>query len=122
MQQGHLVPDDIVIDIMMKATKGKNRILLDGYPRTIEQATFVEKKISIDTVIALDIPHQTIIDRISKRWVHATSGRTYAYDYNPPKVQGRDDVTNEDLTQRDDDKPETVRTRLLSYLGMLRQI
>ncbi len=69
----------------------------------------------VHAVILLDIPHQTIIDRLSNRWVHAASGRTYAYDYNPPQRHGLDDVTGEPLTQRDDDKPETIRNRLIAF-------
>ena len=112
---GGLVPDKIVLDILVSSLKGKSSVLLDGFPRTIEQAKFVVENIHIDVVLALDIPHDVIIERISNRWIHAPSGRTYALDYNPPKRNGFDDITGEALTQRDDDKPETVRKRLDTY-------
>jgi hypothetical protein len=64
-----------------------------SFPRTIPQAEALEKHLKIDVVVNLDIPDQTIIERISNRWIHAASGRTYAYDYNPPKKHGVDDVT-----------------------------
>jgi len=118
MQQGGLVPDKIVVDILLNAIKGKDKILLDGFPRTLSQAKLISTVINIDVVIALDIPDQVIIDRISNRLVHSPSGRTYSYDYNPPVVKGFDDVTGEPLTQRDDDKPETVQRRLSNYAAM----
>ena len=81
----------------------------------LEQAHQLLKLLDIGIVINLVIPHQTIIDRISNRWIHVPSGRTYAYDYNPPKTTGLDDITGEPLSQRDDDKPEAVGTRLQTY-------
>lgn len=69
----------------------------------------------VDLVVELDIPNDTIVDRIAERWVHPASGRVYNLSYNPPKVPGKDDITGEDLIQRDDDKPETVRKRLEAY-------
>jgi len=105
---------DLVVEEL--ASKGHMpRLLLDGFPRTIPQAIALEQHVKIDTVIDLEIPDQTIIERISNRWIHAASGRTYAYDYNPPKVKGVDDVTGEKLVQREDDKAETVKARLDQY-------
>ena len=74
-----------------------------------------ESPIKIDAVIALNIPHSVIVERISNRWVHAPSGRTYAYDYNPPRQKGLDDVTGEALVQRPDDTPSAVQERLDKY-------
>ena len=73
------------------------------------------KHITVDMALNLDVPTETIVERISNRWLHPGSGRVYAYDYNPPKVEGKDDETGEDLIQRDDDKADAVRTRLATY-------
>lgn len=116
--QGALVPDNVILDLVVAELASKGhvpRLLLDGFPRTIPQALALEPHVSIDVVIDLDIPDQTIIERISNRWIHAASGRTYAYDYNPPKQKGVDDVTGEPLVQREDDKEETVKARLEQY-------
>lgn len=114
INEGKLVPDDLVIGLIQQLKTDKS-LLLDGFPRTLHQAFSLGNVMTIDSVIALDIPHETIINRLSNRWVHAPSGRTYANDYNPPKVSGIDDVTGEKLTQREDDKPDTIRTRLENY-------
>lgn len=119
MDKGELVPDKLMIDLVMEdATpqleEGKS-LLLDGFPRTITQAVALENYINVDMVVNLDIPTETIVDRISDRWIHPASGRVYSYSYKPPKVTGKDDVTGEPLEQRDDDKPESVRKRLESY-------
>lgn len=91
MQAGKLVPDDVVLTILKnevgEATKGKS-VLLDGFPRTTHQASKLGEFFKIDAVISLDIPHQVIVDRLSQRWIHQASSRTYSYDYNPPKVKG----------------------------------
>lgn len=116
MDQGLLVPDEIVIDVLLSACNPKSSYLFDGFPRTINQAKILmSKSISIAAVIKLDIPHDTIIKRLSDRWAHLPSGRTYAYDFNPPKVHGRDDETGDLLVQRDDDKPEAIQRRLQEY-------
>ncbi|CAE7918494.1 Ak3, partial [Symbiodinium necroappetens] len=91
------------------------RVLLDGFPRTRVQAEALEKRKKVDLVLNLAVPTEEIVKRITSRWIHPSSGRTYAYDYNPPKVPGKDDVTGEPLVQRDDDKPEAVRARLQDY-------
>merc|ERR1712014_258471 len=69
----------------------------------------------VDVALNLAVPSEEIVKRASARWLHPASGRTYAYDYNPPKVEGKDDETGEPLIQRDDDKPEAVRKRLQGY-------
>mmetsp|Transcript_35952 Transcript_35952/g.115178 ORF Transcript_35952/g.115178 Transcript_35952/m.115178 type:complete len:231 (+) Transcript_35952:253-945(+) len=112
LKAGALVPDEIVLDLV-KQEATKERLLLDGFPRTVSQAKALD--VTVDVAVKLDVPFQVIIDRLSNRWIHAPSGRTYAYDFNPPKVDGRDDLTGEPLAQRDDDKPDTVRTRLETY-------
>jgi len=119
MEQGRLVPDKLMIDLVMDdATpyleQGKS-LLLDGFPRTLEQAVALDKTVDVDLVINLDIPTDTIVGRIADRWIHAPSGRIYSYLYNPPKDHGLDDITGEPLVQREDDKPEFVRRRLDQY-------
>lgn len=116
MAKGGLVSNEIVLELLLDRSKHSTKnLLIDGFPRSVEQAQLLAKQLKIGAVIALDIPHSVIIERISNRWVHAPSGRTYAYDYNPPKVNGLDDVTNEPLVQRPDDKPEAVKERLDKY-------
>ena len=119
MERGALVPDELMIELLMAdATpyleEGKS-LLLDGFPRNLPQAKALEDVAHIDYVVNLDIPTETIVERIADRWIHAPSGRIYSYSYKPPKRDGYDDVTGEPLTQRQDDKPESVRTRLAAY-------
>lgn len=123
MNQGKLVPDDLVVDMLKKTVKNDSpgvsgRLLLDGFPRNIEQAKSLESVVHIHQVIHLDIPHAEILRRLSQRWVHAPSGRVYNLEYNPPISEGLDDVTKEPLTQRDDDKPEFIQKRLDDYEAM----
>lgn len=119
MDKGGLVPDDVMIRLVMedseKALESGKSLLLDGFPRTMEQAKALDEKIDVEIVVDLNIPTETIVERIADRWIHPASGRVYNYSYNPPKVHGKDDETGEDLVQREDDKPETVRMRLEAY-------
>ncbi len=119
MDAGGLVSDDIIIGLVKEritqpdAAKG---FLFDGFPRTIPQAEAMKAAgVKIDFVLEIDVPDSSIIDRMSGRRVHVASGRTYHVTFNPPKVAGKDDVTGEDLIQREDDKEETVRKRLEVY-------
>ena len=119
MDAGGLVPDDIIIGLVKDrltqpdCSKG---YLFDGFPRTIPQAQAMKDAgVPIDYVLEIDVPFDAIIDRMSGRRVHPASGRTYHIKFNPPKVAGKDDVTGDDLIQRDDDKEETVRKRLQVY-------
>ncbi|XP_071396886.1 GTP:AMP phosphotransferase AK3, mitochondrial isoform X2 [Centroberyx affinis] len=86
-----------------------------GFPRTVSQAESLDEVYTVDTVINLDVPFQTIKQRLTSRWTHLPSGRVYNIDFNPPKVAGLDDVTGEPLAQRDDDTPYTVTRRLKAY-------
>ncbi|NXW81871.1 KAD4 kinase, partial [Alopecoenas beccarii] len=86
-----------------------------GFPRTLGQAEALDRICDLDLVISLNIPFETLKDRLSARWVHPGSGRVYNMDFNPPQVQGIDDLTGEPLVQRDDDKPEAVAARLRKY-------
>ena len=123
MNQGKLVPDQLILDMMQVRLKEKdcnNGYILDGFPRTIPQANgldFLLKKIKqeLDKVILLNVPDNIIIDRITGRRLHPDSGRIYHIKYNPPKNIGLDDITNEKLTIRKDDQPETVKKRLMIY-------
>lgn len=119
MDSGGLVPDAVIIGMVkerLKEADCQNGYLFDGFPRTIPQAEAMKDAgVPIDFVLEIDVPDQDIIDRMAGRRVHLASGRTYHIAYNPPKVAGKDDVTGEDLIQRDDDKEETVRKRLEIY-------
>merc|ERR1712151_463329 len=117
MDSGALVSDELIIDTVLQEISGlkTDRVLLDGFPRTSLQAETLAKHLEVDAALNLAVPYEEIVKRISSRWVHPASGRTYAYDYNPPKVEGKDDETGEELVQRDDDKPEAVRQRLQGY-------
>mmetsp|Transcript_38991 Transcript_38991/g.81607 ORF Transcript_38991/g.81607 Transcript_38991/m.81607 type:complete len:276 (-) Transcript_38991:283-1110(-) len=119
MDAGALVPDNIMIEMVMsdavEALKSGQSLLLDGFPRTMEQAAALDIELDVDLVINLCIPNETIIERISDRWIHPSSGRVYSYSYKPPKVKGVDDETGESLVQREDDKPESVLKRLQKY-------
>ena len=119
MDAGKLVTDEIIIGLVkdrIAEDDCKNGFLLDGFPRTIPQAEAVTAAgIEIDACIEIDVPDEEIVKRMSGRRVHQDSGRTYHIVYNPPKVEGKDDETGEDLVQRDDDKEDVVKERLAVY-------
>ena len=119
MDSGGLVPDDVIIGLVKERIKEadcEKGFLFDGFPRTIPQADALkEAGVAIDAVVDIDVPDEEIIKRMSGRRVHLASGRTYHIIFNPPKEEGKDDVTGEDLIQRDDDQKETVRKRLDVY-------
>ncbi|WP_104047566.1 adenylate kinase [Vibrio jasicida] len=116
---GQLVSDEIILGLIKEriaqddCAKG---FLLDGFPRTIPQADGLKAMgVDVDYVIEFDVADSVIVERMAGRRAHLPSGRTYHVVYNPPKVEGKDDVTGEDLVVRDDDKEETVRARLGVY-------
>lgn len=119
MDTGGLVSDDIILGLIKERIAQAdcaNGYLLDGFPRTIAQAEGLnDMGVSIDTVIEIVVADEEIVKRMAGRRVHLHSGRTYHVEFNPPKVEGVDDVTGEPLIQRDDDKEETVRKRLSVY-------
>lgn len=119
MDSGALVTDEIIIDLVKeRITKDdcENGFLFDGFPRTIPQAqALLDQGIEIQCVIEISVPEDEIIKRLSGRRVHVDSGRVYHTDYNPPEVEGKDDVTGDDLIQRDDDKIGTIIERLNVY-------
>jgi len=119
MDEGGLVSDDIIVGLVrdrLQQPDCAKGYLFDGFPRTIPQAEAMKNAgVPIDYVLEIDVPDSAIIERMSGRRVHVASGRTYHVKFNPPKVQGKDDVTGEDLIQRDDDREETVKNRLSVY-------
>ncbi|MEJ2468411.1 MAG: adenylate kinase [Campylobacterales bacterium] len=119
MDEGKLVTDEIIIGLVKERIAEddcKNGFLLDGFPRTIAQADALkEAGVTIDAVVEIDVPDEEIVSRMSGRRAHLASGRTYHLVYNPPKVEGKDDITGEELVQRDDDKEEVVLDRLRVY-------
>lgn len=116
---GQLVSDEIILGLIKeRITQAdcEKGFLLDGFPRTIPQADGLKAMgINVDYVIEFDVADDVIVERMAGRRAHLASGRTYHATYNPPKVEGKDDVTGEDLVVRDDDKEETVRARLGVY-------
>ena len=119
MDSGGLVSDDIIINLVKERIAEPDcarGFLFDGFPRTIPQADAMKAAgVQIDYVVEIDVDDNVIIQRMSGRRIHPASGRTYHIDFNPPKVEGIDDVTGEPLIQRDDDKVETVKKRLAVY-------
>lgn len=126
MDSGALVSDELILKLV------KDRIalpdcakgfLFDGFPRTIPQADAMKAAgVKIDYVLEIDVPFDAIIERMSGRRSHTASGRTYHVKYNPPKLEGKDDLTGEPLIQREDDKEETVRKRLEVYSAQTRPL
>ena len=119
MDEGGLVSDEIIIGLVKERIAEAdcaNGFLFDGFPRTIPQADAMkEAGVKIDAVVEIDVNDEEIIKRMSGRRVHPGSGRTYHVIFNPPKTEGRDDVTGEELVQRVDDQEDTVRQRLNVY-------
>jgi len=119
MDSGGLVPDDVIIGLVSERIKEAdcaNGFLFDGFPRTIPQAEAMKKAgVNIDYVVEIDVPDAAIVERMSGRRSHPASGRTYHVKFNPPKQEGKDDITGEPLVQREDDKEETVLKRLDVY-------
>ena len=126
MDAGGLVGDDIIIGLVKERLLQPdctNGFLFDGFPRTIAQAEAMKDAgVKLDVVLEIDVPFEAIIERMSGRRVHMASGRSYHVKYNPPKVDGQDDVTGEPLIQRDDDKEDTVRKRLDVYQRQTRPL
>jgi adenylate kinase len=119
MDAGGLVSDEIIIGLVkdrLKQDDCKSGYMFDGFPRTIPQADAMkEAGVPIDYVLEIDVPDSEIVERMSGRRVHVASGRTYHVKYNPPKAEGKDDVTGEPLIQRDDDQEGIVKKRLEVY-------
>ena len=126
MDAGGLVGDDIIIGLVKERIAQPdcaNGFLFDGFPRTIPQADAMKQAgVKLDCVLEIDVPFDAIIERMSGRRVHVASGRTYHVRFNPPKHEGLDDHTGEALSQRDDDKEETVKKRLEVYSAQTRPL
>ena len=126
MDSGALVSDELIISLVKERIAQPDcaqGFLFDGFPRTLPQADAMKAAgVKLDYVLEIDVPFEAIIERMSGRRSHTASGRTYHVKYNPPKVEGKDDVTGEALIQRDDDKEETVRKRLDVYSAQTRPL
>uniref|UniRef100_A0A8C7ZEY1 GTP:AMP phosphotransferase AK3, mitochondrial n=2 Tax=Oryzias sinensis TaxID=183150 RepID=A0A8C7ZEY1_9TELE len=117
IERGLSVPDHVVTGLVLPKLEqlSSHSWLLDGFPRTLAQALVLNNLYQLDLVISLNIPYETLKDRLSDRWIHPASGRVYNMSFNPPRVQGKDDITGEPLIQHDDDKPEALMSRLRQY-------
>ena len=119
MDAGILVSDEVIVGLVEERISQpdcSSGFLFDGFPRTLPQAeALIERNVNIDAVVEIDVPDQDIIERMSGRRMHPASGRNYHIIYNPPKTEGIDDITGEELILREDDKPETVKDRLKVY-------
>jgi adenylate kinase len=126
MDAGGLVSDEIIIGLVsdrLQQDDCQAGYLFDGFPRTLPQAEAMKVAgVALDYVLEIDVADEEIIERMSGRRVHPGSGRTYHIRFNPPRVAGKDDVTGEDLMQRDDDQEETVRKRLQVYHSQTRPL
>ncbi|MDB5943969.1 MAG: adk [Ramlibacter sp.] len=126
MDSGALVGDDIIIGLVKERLAQQDcarGFLFDGFPRTIPQADALKDAgVKLDHVLEIDVPFDAIIERMSGRRSHTASGRTYHVKFNPPRVDGKDDVTGEPLIQREDDKEETVKKRLQVYADQTRPL
>jgi len=126
MDGGGLVSDDIIIQLVkdrLQQPDTAHGYLFDGFPRTIPQAEAMKSAaVAVDYVLEIDVPDGEIIERMSGRRVHVASGRTYHVRFNPPKAEGRDDVTGDPLIQREDDREDTVRKRLEVYHAQTRAL
>ncbi|MGY6270256.1 adenylate kinase [Achromobacter denitrificans] len=126
MDAGGLVSDEIIIGLVqdrLTQPDCANGYLFDGFPRTIPQADALKSAgVKLDYVVEIEVPEEDIIERMSGRRVHQPSGRSYHVRFNPPKVEGQDDVTGEALIQRDDDREDTVRNRLSVYREQTRPL
>jgi adenylate kinase len=119
MDKGALVPDQLVIELVKQRIKDPDCVsgfVMDGFPRTIPQADALRQAgVNLDFVIEIHTEDDEILRRLSGRRVHPASGRSYHITFNPPKVEGRDDVTGEELIQRPDDNEQTVKARIATY-------
>ena len=126
MDSGGLVSDDLIINLVkdrLTQPDCVNGFLFDGFPRTLPQADAMKAAgVKLDYVLEIDVPFDAIIERMGGRRSHPASGRTYHSKFNPPKVEGRDDITGEPLIQRADDQEETVKKRLEVYSAQTRPL
>jgi adenylate kinase len=120
MDEGALVPDEVTIGIVRERLSQddcKKGFLLDGFPRTVAQASALEIMLqemerTLDHVVYIKVPKEDLFKRLTGRWICPTCGTAYHEQFNPPKEKGKCDKDGSELIQRDDDKPETVDKRL----------
>lgn len=124
VERSILVPDHVMTRLMIPRLQemSNHSWLLDGFPRTLTQAKELNRLFQLDLVISLNIPYETLKERLNDRWVHPGSGRVYNMGFNPPRVQGKDDATGEPLIQHDDDKPEALMARLRQYKDVAKPV
>ncbi|NQY44126.1 MAG: adenylate kinase [Legionellales bacterium] len=126
ISKGELVPDVVILDLInnrISQPDCENGFLLDGFPRNLAQVKSITKaNIEIDAIIELEVSDDILIERISGRRIHLSSGRSYHVVFNPPKEPDIDDITKESLIQRDDDREETVKTRLKIYNAAMKEM
>ena len=118
VEKGLLVPDAVVVEVLkqhLKKTKSGKGFLLDGYPRTIDQAEALEKIIRIDAVIELIVPEWIIVERLSTRRICKDCGAVYNIRYLKPRVEGVCDKCGGQLYQRTDDTPKVIKERISVY-------
>uniref|UniRef100_A0A3P8SRV4 GTP:AMP phosphotransferase AK3, mitochondrial n=1 Tax=Amphiprion percula TaxID=161767 RepID=A0A3P8SRV4_AMPPE len=124
VERSMLVPDHVMTRLMLPRLEqlSGHSWLLDGFPRTLSQAQALNSLCQLDLVISLNIPYETLRERLSDRWIHPASGRVYNMGFNPPRVKGKDDITGEPLIQHDDDKPEALMARLRHYKDVAKPV
>ncbi|KAJ8279079.1 hypothetical protein COCON_G00061450 [Conger conger] len=124
IEKGLLVPDHVMTHVLLPRLElmSGHSWLLDGFPRTLAQATALDSVCQLDMAIILNIPFETLKERLSERWVHPASGRVYNVEFNPPRVKGVDDISGEPLIQNDDDKPEAVLSKLRRYKDIAKPV
>ncbi len=130
MERGQLVPDDITIRMLLDRLSqpdARNGVILDGFPRNRPQAealdaALAERDSRVDRAISIEVPADELVRRLSGRWVCREAGHVYNELTNPPRVAGRCDLDGSELTQRDDDRPETIRARLALTLESLADV
>nr|XP_020458460.1 adenylate kinase 4, mitochondrial [Monopterus albus] len=124
VERNMLVPDHVMTRLMLHRLEQLNSCswLLDGFPQTLAQALALNNLYQLDLVISLNIPYETLRERLSDRWIHPPSGRVYNMGFRPPRVQGKDDITGEPLIQHDDDKPEALMVRLRHYKDVAKPV
>ncbi|KAK7888990.1 hypothetical protein WMY93_024550 [Mugilogobius chulae] len=119
-----LVPDQVVTKLMLPRLEqlSGHSWLLEGFPRTLGQAQALNELYQLDMVISLNVPFETLRERMSDKWIHPASGRVYNMTFNPPRVKGKDDITGEPLVQSEIDKPEALMARLRHYKDVAKPV